>query len=74
MFEASHTAGSPSVVPVQGAFADSSSDGAAADGHAYAQKFSSPYSHRVLDSIGHKLPPGAPDAFAHAIFEVDGAR
>ena len=74
MVEASHTTGSPTVVLVQGAFADSSSNGAAADRHAYAQRFSSPYTHRVLDSIGHKLPPEAPDAFSHAVFEVGGAR
>jgi pimeloyl-ACP methyl ester carboxylesterase len=48
-------------------------DGAAADGRAYAQKFAGPYSHRVLDGIGHNVPQEAPEAFAGAILEVGGA-
>ena len=48
-------------------------DGANADGHAYAQRFSDPYSHRVLDGIGHNVPQEAPGAFADAIREVGGA-
>jgi pimeloyl-ACP methyl ester carboxylesterase len=47
-------------------------DGAAADGKAYAEKFSGPYSHRVLDGIGHNVPQEAPEAFADAILEVGG--
>ena len=47
-------------------------DGAAADGKAYADKFSGPYSHRVLDGIGHNVPQEAPEAFADAILEVGG--
>ena len=49
-------------------------DGANADGHAYAQRFSGPYSHRVLDGIGHNVPQEAPEAFADAILEVGGAK
>jgi len=48
-------------------------DGAGADGHGYAQRFSGPYSHRVLDGIGHNVPQEAPEAFADAILEVGGA-
>ena len=45
-------------------------DGAAADGRAYASKFTGPYSHRVLDGIGHNVPQEAPEAFADAIVQV----
>jgi pimeloyl-ACP methyl ester carboxylesterase len=45
-------------------------DGAAADGHTYAEKFTGAYSHRVLDGIGHNVPQEAPEAFADAILEV----
>jgi pimeloyl-ACP methyl ester carboxylesterase len=48
-------------------------DGANADGRAYAGKFSGPYSHRVLDGIGHNVPQEAPGAFADAVLEVGGA-
>jgi len=48
-------------------------DGANADGRAYAQSFSGPYSHRVLEGIGHNVPQEAPEAFADAILEVGGA-
>jgi pimeloyl-ACP methyl ester carboxylesterase len=47
-------------------------DGAAADGKAYAAKFSGKHSHRVLAGIGHNVPQEAPDAFARAVVEVDG--
>jgi pimeloyl-ACP methyl ester carboxylesterase len=47
-------------------------DGAAADGKAYAGKFSGKHSHRVLTGIGHNVPQEAPDAFARAVVEVDG--
>jgi pimeloyl-ACP methyl ester carboxylesterase len=47
-------------------------DGAAADGRAYADKFSGPYSHRILDGIGHNVPQEAPGAFTDAILEVGG--
>ena len=47
-------------------------DGAAADGGAYADKFSGAYSHRVLDGIGHNVPQEAPGAFTDAILEVGG--
>ena len=47
-------------------------DGAAADGRAYADKFSGPYSHRVLDGIGHNVPQEAPGAFTDAILDVGG--
>ena len=47
-------------------------DGAAADGAAYAKKFSGKYSHRILQGIGHDVPQEAPDAFAKAVVDVDG--
>ena len=47
-------------------------DGAAADGMAYAKKFSGKYSHRILNGIGHNVPQEAPDAFAQAVVDVDG--
>jgi pimeloyl-ACP methyl ester carboxylesterase len=38
---------------------------------AYAQKFSSTYSHRTIEGgIGHNLPQEAPAAFADAVLEV----
>ena len=47
-------------------------DGAAADGRAYADKFSGPYSHRILDGIGHNVPQEAPGAFTDAILDIGG--
>ena len=47
-------------------------DGAAADGRAYAEKFSGAYSHRILEGIGHNVPQEAPGAFTDAILEVGG--
>jgi pimeloyl-ACP methyl ester carboxylesterase len=47
-------------------------DGAAADGKAYASKFTGKYSHRVLNGIGHNVPQEDPRAFAKAIVDVDG--
>jgi pimeloyl-ACP methyl ester carboxylesterase len=47
-------------------------DGAAADGHAYAEKFSGAYLHRALEGIGHNVPQEAPGAFTDAILEVGG--
>jgi pimeloyl-ACP methyl ester carboxylesterase len=47
-------------------------DGTAADGKAYAKKFSGKYSHRILNGIGHNVPQEAPQAFAEAVVEVDG--
>ena len=47
-------------------------DGPAADGKAYASKFSGKYSHRVLNDIGHNVPQEAPQDFAQAIIDVDG--
>jgi pimeloyl-ACP methyl ester carboxylesterase len=45
-------------------------DGAAADGRAYADRFAGPYSHRVLDGVGHNVPQEAPEAFADAVLAV----
>jgi pimeloyl-ACP methyl ester carboxylesterase len=47
-------------------------DGPAADGIAYAKKFSGTYSHRIFKDIGHNVPQEAPQAFAKAIVDVDG--
>jgi pimeloyl-ACP methyl ester carboxylesterase len=44
---------------------------AAADGKAYAKRFTGKYSHRVLDGIGHNVPQEAPQAFAQAVIDVD---
>jgi pimeloyl-ACP methyl ester carboxylesterase len=42
---------------------------------AYAAKFTGTYSHRTIEGgVGHNLPQEAPEAFADAILEVDGAR
>ena len=46
-------------------------DGVAADGKAYASKFTGRYSHRVLNGIGHNVPQEDPRAFAKAIIDVD---
>jgi pimeloyl-ACP methyl ester carboxylesterase len=46
-------------------------DGAAADGRAYATRFSSKHSHRVFRGIGHNVPQEAPEAFAKAVIDVD---
>ncbi len=46
-------------------------DGPAADGAAYRDKFSGPYSHRILPGIGHNVPQEAPTAFAQAVVDVD---
>ena len=46
-------------------------DGPAADGAAYAKKFSGKYSHRILKDIGHNVPQEAPQAFAKAVIDVD---
>jgi len=45
-------------------------DGLAADGAAYAKKFSGRYSHRILKGIGHNVPQEAPHAFAQAVMDV----
>jgi pimeloyl-ACP methyl ester carboxylesterase len=47
-------------------------DGPAADGTAYAKKFSGKYSHRILKGIGHNVPQEAPREFAQAVIDVDG--
>jgi len=46
-------------------------DGAAADGKAYADRFTGKYSHRVLNDIGHNVPQESPKAFAQAVIDVD---
>jgi pimeloyl-ACP methyl ester carboxylesterase len=46
-------------------------DGPAADGTAYAKKFTGKYSHRIFNGIGHNVPQEAPQAFAKAIVDVD---
>lgn len=42
-------------------------DGTAADGAAYARKFTGKHSHVVLNGIGHNVPQEAPRAFVDAI-------
>jgi pimeloyl-ACP methyl ester carboxylesterase len=45
-------------------------DGRGADGTAYADRFTGPYQHRILDGIGHNVPQEAPVAFAEAVIEL----
>ncbi|MDG4665602.1 alpha/beta hydrolase [Mycobacterium sp. 236(2023)] len=45
-------------------------DGPNKDGRAYRRMFTGPYSHRVLDGIGHNVPQEAPRAFADAVVAV----
>jgi pimeloyl-ACP methyl ester carboxylesterase len=46
-------------------------DGAAADGSAYARKYTGKYSHRIFKGIGHNVPQEAPGPFARAVLDVD---
>ena len=46
-------------------------DGPAANGAAYAKKFTGKYSHRILPGIGHNVPQESPEAFAKAVIDVD---
>jgi pimeloyl-ACP methyl ester carboxylesterase len=59
-------------IPVPTITISSDFDGAAADGKAYANKFTGKYKHRVLPGIGHNVPQEDPVAFAKAIVDVDG--
>ena len=45
-------------------------DGAAADGSAYAKKYTGSHSHRIFKGIGHNVPQEAPEAFARAVLDV----
>jgi pimeloyl-ACP methyl ester carboxylesterase len=47
-------------------------DGPNKDGTSYRKMFTGPYSHRVLDGIGHNVPQEAPQDFANAVIAVDG--
>ncbi len=60
------------VISVPAVTIGSDFDGPAADGMAYAKRFSGPYSHRVLKGIGHNVPQEAPEDFARAVIDVDG--
>jgi pimeloyl-ACP methyl ester carboxylesterase len=60
------------VIAVPAITISSDFDGPAKDGQAYANKFSSKYSHRVLNGIGHNVPQEAPEEFAKAVIDVDG--
>jgi pimeloyl-ACP methyl ester carboxylesterase len=44
------------------------------DGRTYADRFSGPHAHRILEGIGHNVPQEAPEAFADAILAVAGGR
>ena len=46
-------------------------DGPNKDGTAYRTMFTGPYSHRVLDGIGHNVPQEAPREFADAVVAAD---
>lgn len=45
-------------------------DGPNKDGHAYRDRFTGPYSHRMLDRVGHNVPQESPAAFADAVTAV----
>ncbi len=45
-------------------------DGPLASGKTYADRFTGPYSHRILSGIGHNVPQEAPAAFAKAVVDV----
>jgi pimeloyl-ACP methyl ester carboxylesterase len=45
-------------------------DGLNADGKAYADRFTGPYQHRILEGVGHNVPQEAPGAFADAVIEL----
>jgi pimeloyl-ACP methyl ester carboxylesterase len=60
------------VITVPAITISSDFDGAAADGKAYASKFTGKYSHKVFKGIGHNVPQEAPQLFAKAVVEVDG--
>jgi pimeloyl-ACP methyl ester carboxylesterase len=47
-------------------------DGPAKDGAAYRAQFTGPYSHRVLDGIGHNVPQEAPGPFTAAVIDAAG--
>jgi pimeloyl-ACP methyl ester carboxylesterase len=59
------------VITVPSITISSDFDGAAADGAAYAKKFTGKYAHKTLNGIGHNVPQEAPQAFVDAIIEVD---
>jgi pimeloyl-ACP methyl ester carboxylesterase len=46
-------------------------DGPNKDGAAYRKMFTGPYSHRILDGIGHNVPQEAPQAFADAVVAAE---
>jgi pimeloyl-ACP methyl ester carboxylesterase len=60
------------VITVPSITISSDFDGAAADGAAYAKKFTGKYAHKILSGIGHNVPQEAPQDFVNAIIEVDG--
>ena len=43
-------------------------------GAAYSKRFTSKYSHRVLQGVGRNVPQEAPRALAQAVVDVDGYR
>ncbi|MCK6068416.1 MULTISPECIES: alpha/beta fold hydrolase [Microbacterium] len=57
-------------IPVPAITISSDFDGAAADGRAYADRFTGAYRHRMLPGVGHNVPQEAPRPFAAAIAEV----
>lgn len=46
-------------------------DGPAKDGSTYRKMFTSKYTHRILDGIGHNVPQEAPKEFATAIIDAN---
>jgi pimeloyl-ACP methyl ester carboxylesterase len=43
----------------------------AGDGHVALKRFSGRHAHRVVDHAGHNLPQEAPEAFSHAILDLE---
>jgi pimeloyl-ACP methyl ester carboxylesterase len=46
-------------------------DGPNKDGVSYRKMFTGPYSHRILDGVGHNVPQEAPQAFADTVIAAD---
>jgi pimeloyl-ACP methyl ester carboxylesterase len=46
-------------------------DGPNKDGAAYRKMFTGPYSHRILDGVGHNVPQEALQAFSDAVVAAD---
>jgi pimeloyl-ACP methyl ester carboxylesterase len=57
-------------IPVPTITIASDFDGPQADGTPYADRFTGPHEHRILDGVGHNVPQEAPDDFAEAVLQL----